>query len=407
MKRPRPSTITGTAPFPREASRRTALRIGIVGPTFPYRGGVAHYTTLLVQNMRQTHQVNLYSYRRQYPRFLFPGNADPDPSRQCLQADCEYLLDPLAPWTWWHTFHRIRQAKPDLLILQWWTPFWTPSLFALTYWIRHRTQIPILFLCHHIIAPDGGILDWFLARFVFRRANGFIVMSEEDYALLRRALPQAYIRGTTHPIYDMFSAEPLDPEEARARLGLAMAERVLLFFGFVRRYKGLRYLLQALPEVQCELPVRLLVVGEFWEDEQPYQEMIERLGLQGSVTMLNRYVPNEDIGLYFSAADVLVLPYLEASQSGVVQMAFGFERPVIATQVGGLAETIEHNRTGLIVAPGDAQALATAIVSYFQEDMGPRFQEGIREIKDRFAWEHIVRLIEQMYVEISKLRDRA
>jgi glycosyltransferase involved in cell wall biosynthesis len=380
------------------------LRIGIVGPTFPYRGGVAHYTTLLVQHLRQTHQICLYSYRRQYPRFLFPGNTDPDPSRQGLQADCEYLLDPFYPWTWWRTFNRIRQARPDLLILQWWTPFWTPSLYALTYWVRHRTQIPILFLCHHIIAPEGGMLDWFLARFVFRRADGFIVMSEEDYALLRRALPQAYIRGTTHPIYDMFSVEPRDPGEARARLGLGTEERVLLFFGFVRRYKGLRYLLQALPEVRREMPVRLLVVGEFWEDERTYQEMIAGLGLQEAVTVVNRYVPNEEVGLYFAAADVLVLPYLEASQSGVVQMSFGFERPVIATRVGGLAETIEHNRTGLIVAPGDAQALAAAIVSYFQQNMGPRFQEGIRETKDRFAWEHLVRLIEQMHAEIARRR---
>jgi glycosyltransferase involved in cell wall biosynthesis len=380
------------------------LRICVVGPTFPYRGGISHYTTLLVQQLRQSHQVSLYSYRRQYPRFLFPGNTAPDPSQQCLQADCEYILDPLYPWTWRRTFNRIRRAKPDLLILQWWTPFWTPSLFALTYWVRRRTQVPILFLCHHIIAPDGGPLDWLLARSVFLRADGFIVLSEEDFALLRRAVPAAYIRGTTLPSLDIFNTEPLDPREARARLGLGGEEPVLLFFGFVRRYKGLRYLLQALPEVRRQIPAHLLVVGEFWEDEQVYQELIERLGLPGAVTILNRYVPNEDIGLYFSAADVLVLPYLEASQSGVVQMSFGFDRPVIATRVGGLAETIEHNGTGLIVPPGDAPALAEAIVRYFREDLGPRFRQEIGQIKGRFAWEHLVRLIEEMHAEMLRRR---
>ncbi len=382
------------------------MRICLIGPTYPYRGGIAHYTTRLARHLRQKHEVFLYSYRRQYPRLFFPGNTEADPSLLRLRADCEYILDPLAPLSWWRTFTRIRRARPDLLILQWWTPFWTPSLFALTYWVRRHTEVSILFLCHHIIAPDGGILDWFLARFVFRRADGFIVMSEEDYALLRRALPEAYIRGTTLPIYDMFSTEPFEPLEARARLRLPAEKPVLLFFGFVRRYKGLRYLLQALPLVRKYIPVHLLVAGEFWEDEEVYRRLVEELGLQECVTLLNRYIPNEEVGLYFSAADVLVLPYLEATQSAVVQTAFGFERPVIATQVGGLAETIEHNGTGLIVSPGDIQALAEAIIRYFEENLGPRFQKAIREIKDRFAWEHLERLIEEMYAEILRRRGR-
>lgn len=380
------------------------MRICVVGPTFPYRGGVAHYTTLLVQHLRERHQVYLLSYRRQYPRLLFPGNTAPDPSRAALQVECEYLLDPLQPLSWWSAFRRIRRFRPDLLILQWWTPFWTPMLVALSGWVRRRTEIPILFLCHHIIPPDGGPLDWSLARFALRRAHGFIVMSEEDYALLRRALPEAFIRGTSLPIYDMFSVRPLPRSEARAQLGLAQEEHVLLFFGFVRRYKGLRYLLQALPEVLRELPVRLLVVGEFWEDERNYQELVAALGLQERVTLLNRYVPNEEVGLFFSAADVLVLPYLEATQSGVVQIAYGFELPVIATQVGGLGETVEHNCTGLIVPPGDVHALAEAIVRYFREGLQERFTETIRQIKGRFAWQHLVDLIEEMHAEILRRR---
>jgi glycosyltransferase involved in cell wall biosynthesis len=359
---------------------------------------------MLVDHLRRTHEVDLFSYRRQYPRLLFPGNTDPDPSREELRVDCEYTLDPFLPWTWRQTFNKIRRANPDLLILQWWTPFWTPTLFTLTYWLRRRTDIPILFLCHHIIPPDGGTLDWTLARFVLRRGDGFIVMSEEDYAILRRSLRDAYIRGTVHPIYDMFNVEPIDAQEARAHLGLKPDDRVMLFFGFVRRYKGLRYLLKALPSVIEQIPAHLLVVGEFWEDEQPYVDLIEQLGLSGSVTLLNRYIPNEEVSLYFSAADVLVLPYVEATQSGVVQMAFGFERPVIATRVGGLAETIDDNSTGLMVPPGDISALSEAILRYFQEDLGPGFQEGIREIKERFAWEHLVRLIEQMHAEILRRR---
>ena len=378
------------------------MRISVVGPTFPYRGGIAHYTTLLVRHLRERHEVYLHSYSRQYPSFLFPGNAAPDPSERALCVDCEYILDPLLPWTWWRTFRRIRRLKPDLLILQWWTPFWTPVLLALTGWVRHQMGTPILFLCHHVIAPDGGPLDWSLARFIFRRADGFIVLSEEDFALLRRALPEAYIRGTTLPRLDIFDGDRIAPQEARSRLGLPDEARVLLFFGFVRRYKGLRYLLQALPQVLAHFPVRLLVVGEFWEDEQVYREQIERLGLNEAVVLVNRYVPNEEVGIYFSAADVLVLPYLEASQSGVVQMAFAFERPVITTRVGGLAETVEHGETGVIIPPADSLALAEAIVRYFQEGLGSRFQENIRGLSQDFAWERLVGLIEQMYTEMVR-----
>ncbi|MBN1484504.1 MAG: glycosyltransferase [Chloroflexia bacterium] len=378
------------------------MRISVVGPTFPYRGGIAHYTTLLVQYLRQRqHEAYLHSYRRQYPKLFFPGNTDPDPSEQALCVDCEYILDPILPWTWWRTFRRIRQLDPALLLLQWWTPFWTPVLFALTAWIHHWTHIPILFLCHHIIPPDGGPLDWSLARFVFQRANGFIVLSEEDFALLRRALPQAYIRGTTLPALPRFG-QPLPQAEARSRLGLPSDEPVLLFFGFVRRYKGLRYLLQALPQVRQRLPLRLLVVGEFWEDERPYQELLDELDLQDSVQLINRYVPNEEMGLYFSAADVVTLPYLEASQSGVVQMAFAFKRPVITTRVGGLADTVEDEKSGLIVPPGDSAALAQAILRYFEDDLGPRFQAYIEQSEESFAWDRLIDLVELMHTEILR-----
>lgn len=375
------------------------MKITVIGPTYPFRGGIAHYTTLLVQHLRQRHEVRLISYIKQYPKWLYPGNTamDPSPDATALRVECERVLTPLNPLTWWRTLRLIERDKPDLLLLQWWTPFWSPMLFFLTRMLKLRKlPTPTIFLCHHIIAPDGGLFDWFLARRILWRGHAFIVMSEEDFALLRRALPKGRIAGTTHPPYDVFSQSPLPRATARARLGLEAGEPVLLFFGFVRRYKGLRNLIRALASVRERLPARLLVVGEFWEDERPYHELVRQLGLEDAVQFHNTYVPNEELAVYFSAADVVVLPYLEATQSGVAQIALGFERPVIATSVGGMAEAIVDGQTGLIVPPGDNAALSEAIVRYFCDGLAEPFARNIHENKESISWMPLVRLIEEL-----------
>lgn len=374
------------------------MRIVVIGPTYPFRGGIAHYTTLLVQHLRLRHTVHFISYLKQYPKWLYPGNTamDPSPSDTALRIECDRILTPMSLLSWWRTFRIIKREAPDLLILQWWTPFWSPMLFFLTRMLRRYTKTRILFLCHHIISPDGGVFDWYLLRRILWRGHAFIVMSEEDFALLRRALPWANIKGTTHPPYDVFSRTPLQRSAARAKLGLSDDEPVVLFFGFVRRYKGLRHLLKALPAVRQQLPVRLLVVGEFWEDARPYHDLVRQLGLSDAVQFYSEYVPNEELAVYFSAADVVVLPYLEATQSGVAQIALGFETPVIATSVGGMPETIEDGRTGLIVPPGDSAALSNAILRYFQENLAPMLTHNICVSKESASWMPLVHLIEEI-----------
>lgn len=375
------------------------MKICIIGPTWPFRGGIAHYTTLLVKHLRERHDVRFISYLKQYPKWLYPGNTamDPSPDSSVLKIECDRVLTPLNPLTWWKAYSIIRDENPDVLILQWWTPFFSPTLFFITRMLRRKTHIRVIFLCHHLIAPDGGIFDWFLARRILWRGNAFVVMSEEDFALLRRALPWARIRGTTHPPYDIFSRAPIARNEARARLGLNPEDQVVLFFGFVRRYKGLKFLIDAMALARASLPnAKLLVVGEFWEDERPYREQVRQLGLSDAVHFHNGYVPNDQMATYFSAADVIALPYLEATQSGVAQLAIGFERPMIGTAVGGMSDAIHHGENGLLVPPGDAPALAEAIVQFFDQGLAEPFARVIRTSKDSASWQPLVQLIEEL-----------
>ena len=374
------------------------MKFCVIGPTYPFRGGIAHYTTLLVKHLRERHQVVFYSYSRQYPRWLFPGSTMPDPSSCALKEPCERIIDPLNPLTWWQTAQRIAADKPDVLLLQWWTPFWLPLLLTVSV-IARRARIPILYLCHQMIEPDSSALELLLARPALRLGDAFIVMSQKDFALAQRILGDKPIRVAHHPIYDGFPQQGLARVQARAHLGIEPDEPLLLFFGFVRRYKGLRYVLDALG--QLSQPPRLLIAGEFWEEEALYRDLIRQLGLEQHVVIHNRYIPNEEIEPYFVAADALVLPYLSGSQSGVGMIALNYGIPVIATSIGGLAETVTHGETGLIVPPADSAALAAAIERFFREGLSEPFRAAMSQGRAHLSWDALIRIIEETCNDIK------
>jgi glycosyltransferase involved in cell wall biosynthesis len=380
------------------------VHICIVGPTYPYRGGIVHYTTLLVRHLRERgHLTRFYSFTRQYPRWLFPGRTDKDPSHIVLKADCEYILDPLNPISWWRLCRRVRAAAPDMLVLQWWVPYWTPCLTMISRWIKRHTSIRIVYICHNVVPHEGGgSLDRRLALTVLRQGDAFIVHSEQDRYRLLALLPGAHVIKAHLPTYaELANLSCLSSGGAtgmvRRDLNVPDDRPIVLFFGFVRPYKGLEYLIQALPLVLEQLNIHLLVVGEFWSSPEFYQRYARAFGVESAITFVNRYVPNEDLCSYFDLADVVVLPYVSATQSATIQLAFGFGKPVITTRVGGLPEVVQDGVNGLVVPPQDEQALATAIVRFYREELGAQLSENARRTAatQAFSWQEFVTHIEE------------
>jgi glycosyltransferase involved in cell wall biosynthesis len=302
------------------------------------------------------------SFRRQYPRLLYPGKSDRDPSQEPLRVDAEYLLDPLHLWTWWQTAHRITKWKPDMVIIQWWTTFWAPAFAVLAFLLRQR-GVKVLFVIHNVMPHEPRPWDSWLAHLALQHGHFFLVQTVREKERLLSLLPQAQTISSPLPVYDMFNGQRIPIADAKQQLGLPVDEPVALFFGIVRPYKGLRFALEALAKLRTwGSKVRLLVVGEFWEDVTVYTQLIEKLGLSAQVKIENRYIPDEEIGLYFSSADIFVAPYIGGTQSAAVKVALGFNLPVVISRAIASNE-LENDLTHRLywVAPEDVEALAEAI----------------------------------------------
>lgn len=368
-------------------------RFAVIGPTYPYRGGIAHYTTLLARHLRKEgHEVLLVSFSRQYPKWLFPGKSDKDPSERPLQAEAEYLLDGLNPMTWWRTIKRLRAWQPDVVVMQWWVPYWAPAWTVLTRAIKRLPNSPrLVVICHNVLPHEEGRLRRilpFIIRLAIGQAGSFVLHSQADAQILKRILPTATARVAPLPTY----ANLADGADVTLPFSLPDDRPLLLFAGFVRPYKGLDILIEALPLVLAEMPVHLLAAGEFWQgSEALYRQQLQDLEIEEHVTIINEYLPDELLVTCIERADVIVLPYRSATQSAIIQTAFGRNTPVITTNVGGLGEVVEDGRTGLVVPPEDPQALAAAICRYFREGLKDQMRETIQNENGRFSWGMLIK----------------
>lgn len=361
---------------------------------YPYKGGISHYTGLLCRAMRKRHEVYMVSYKLQYPRFLFKREQRDYDNDAFRVEGTEFLINTANPFNWISSAMRIRNLHPDLVIIQWWHPYFAPC-----YWTLRRLlgNIPVLYLCHNVFPHERFPLDRVLTKLVLRSGNLFILHSTQDEGDLRSIKPDAVCRRTALPTYDAFRLQGLTRQEARNQLNLDEKEKVLLFFGLVREYKGLPYLLDAIPKISRAVPdVKLLIAGDFGGEKDWYDNRIAELGIRDCVDAHDGYIPDRQVEKYFVACDVVVLPYISATQSAVVQTAYGFGKPVIVTNVGGLPEVVKDGETGYIVPPKDPVALAEAVIRFLDTADWPAFTAAIRRENYRFSWERMVDVIENL-----------
>jgi glycosyltransferase involved in cell wall biosynthesis len=381
------------------ASARGARRIALVGPLSPWRGGLAQYLQLLGEALARDAEVRAVTFTRQYPGFLFPGTSQRDAGAPRPGFPTEALLDSIAPWSWRRTAAHLERFAPGAVILKWWMPFFAPAFASAVGPLRRRGTRVVL-VCDNLVPHEPRFYDAACTAWMMRNSDGYLVMSDSVERDLDRLKPGAPRRRVAHPFYAQFDRGRWTRESARERLGLE--GEVALFFGYVRHYKGLDTLLAAWKRVRAARPgATLVVAGEFYERREPYAALAREAG---GVRLLDRYIPDDEVEALFRAADVAVLPYRSGTQSGVTHVAYALGVPVIATRVGGIAETVREGETGLTCPPEDPDALARVVTRYFAEALGPRMAGPIRALRAEHSWDALARATADLVSELAPAR---
>ena len=378
----------------------TIKKIIVLGPVYPYKGGISHYTSRLHAELSLHYEVDMFSFNFQYPKFLYPGEEQKDFSNDLFKvADTKYLMNSINPFNWVKTAKKIIKDNPDLLIIQWWNPFFAPLFISLAWIVKKFSDIKVLSICHNVLPHEKILFDRFFTKVFLSQIDFAITHSKEDKITLLNIQPSVKCKLAVHPTYSVFKRSNISQEEARKTIG-SKKQKVLLFFGFIREYKGLMTLIEAMPEIlEDSTDIELFVVGDFYVPKKKYYDRVFELNLENNVRFVSDYIPDNEIEKYFIASDLVILPYNSATQSGIVQIAFGFEKPVIVTNVGGLAEIVKDGITGFVISPKDKHDLAVSVKRFFDEDCASEFSENIKHEVGRFSWEKMVETIEELWYE--------
>ena len=364
--------------------------IVIIGPAYPLRGGLSTYNQLLATKLKeQGHTVRIVTFSLQYPSILFPGKTQYSTDPKPQDIDIEVSLNSVNPFNWLRLGRKLKKEKPDLVIFRYWMPFMGPSLGTLGRIIRKNNHTKVVAIADNIIPHEQRFFDAPFTKYFVNSCDGFVTMSEAVLSDLRTFTTDKPAGYNPHPMYESFGPQ-LDKVVAREKLGLDKGGKYLLFFGFIRKYKGLDVLLQAFADKRIQAAgIKLIIAGEYYDKPDEYQAIIAEHNLENALVQANDFIPDSEVSMYFSAADMVVQTYKTATQSGVTQIAYYYHNPMLVTDVGGLAELVPHNRVGYVTST-DTKEIADAILDFYANNREPEFVENIKTERQRFTWDSMI-----------------
>ncbi|MBR3860010.1 MAG: glycosyltransferase [Bacteroidaceae bacterium] len=364
-------------------------RIIIVGPAYPYRGGIADFNERLAHEfINEGHEVTIYTFTLQYPSFLFPGKTQYAEGPVPEGLNIVRKVNSVNPLNWLKVGREIRRQRPDMVMIRFWLPFMAPCLGTIARVVRRDKHIKVVALLDNVVPHEKRIGDRVFARYMIKSVGGYVAMSESVLADAKAFDDTKPLALTPHPLYDSFGAK-VTREEAIGVLGLDADTRYILFFGLIRDYKGLDLLLRAFADSRLRgKGVKLIVAGEFYGNAEKYEQLERELGLAEHIVWYKEFVPADKVRYFFAAADLVAQPYKSATQSGITQIAYHFERPMLVTNVGGLAEIVPHGKVGYVTQP-DATDIADALVDFVENRSEADYREGILQEKAKYAWNNM------------------
>lgn len=378
-------------------------KVIIIGPAHPLRGGLATFNHRLAKEfIAMGHDCSIWSFSLQYPSFLFPGKTQytGEPAPEAIPIYSK--INSINPFNWIRTGRQLKNEKPDIVIVRYWLPFMGPALGTILRQIKKNRHTKIICIADNVLPHEKRPGDAAFTKYFIKPCDAFITMSEKVLKDLR-TFTQKPAQLVQHPLYDNFG-DIISKEAARRHLNLSAADRIILFFGFIRKYKGLDLLLRTFKELKDQQPfssgkttenLKLLIAGEFYEDEKPYQDLIDQLGIRQDLILRTTFISDSEVKYYLCAADVLVQPYKNATQSGVTPLAYHFEKPMVVTNVGGLPDLVPHEKSGLVAEP-EPLSIAAAIQRFFELG-SDHFIPHIQAEKLKYSWGNIVKAVMKYY----------
>jgi glycosyltransferase involved in cell wall biosynthesis len=376
-------------------------KVVIIGPAWPLRGGLATFDQRLAKQFTDEGMgCSIYSFSLQYPSFLFPGTTQYSSDAAPEGIKILSAINSVNPFNWISVGNRLKKMKPDIIVVRYWLPFMGPALGTILRRVRRNRHTKIVAITDNVLPHEKRPGDKAFTRYFLASCDAYITMSEKVLNDLRKFVSGKPMTQVLHPLYDNFGA-PVNKAEARERLGLNLNDRIILFFGFIRKYKGLDILLEAMTIIrQKNAGIKLLVAGEFYEDEKLYRELIEKNDLSDVLILRTEFIADRDVKYYLCAADVVVQPYRNATQSGVTPLAYHFEKPMIVTNVGSLPALVPDGKVGLVAEPEPA-SIAAAVTRYFE--LGENyFIPHLRSEKEKYSWHQLTEAILKLADDIQK-----